>query len=468
MQISTGAAPAADPHGIAARLDALPLTPLHMLVIALCGFGMFCDAIELSMTHVLGTVLSSHGSTVHHDDLTLLMSATFIGGAIGAPVIGWFADRQGRKKVLIATLAGFGVTSIASGLLSDIDMVTAMRLASGLFLGAYLPVMTTYLADILPPGSRGRWVLVVMMIAAVGGAAGPFITRQMTVLQPLGLEGWRWALMLGGIGGILAAIGAFWLPESARWLATVGRVDEARGVLQRFERSARNAIPPQSAAVDTSAEVTGTAAAAPIPAEPVLTEKVSLWQREYRARTLLFFSLQATVPWLQIGFLSASGLVLAKRGLAVEDSLLYTTVTGLGSPIGGLLGAIIADKFERPTLLAFCGFSCAVLAFCFVLAPSPAVLMGAGLLYNALTAIFVPILMVLGAELLPTAVRGSLTTGGYACNRISAIVLPMTLLPLIYATSDIVVFGLLATLLVVVSLVILRYAQRGTRGSSLR
>ncbi len=390
------------------------------------------------------------------------MSATFIGAAIGAPLIGWFADRNGRKVVLIATLAGFGVTSIGAGLVDSIGAVTALRMAGGLFLGAYLPVMTTYLADLLPPASRGRWLLAVMTIAAIGGACGPFITRQMTALQPLGLEGWRWSLMLGGMGGVLAAIGAFWLPESPRWLAAVGRIEEAKQVLQRFERGARQRVSIAEPAAMTIAETPAESAAATTPAA-----RPSLWKPEYRARTLLFFALQAAVPWLQIGFMSGSGLLLAKRGMAVHDSLLYTTITGLGSPIGGLLGAIIADKFERPVLLALCGFGCAVMAICFVLSPSPVFLMGSGLIYNALMAMFVPLLMVLGAELLPTAVRGGLTTGGYACNRVSAILLPMVLLPLMYAISELMVFSLLAALLVVVALVILRYAQRGTRGSSL-
>jgi putative MFS transporter len=458
-----------DPRGIATRMDRLPMTPMHFAAFAVCAAGMFFDCIELAMAHVLGTVFTSKGSAVAHGPISMLMASAFLGAAIGAPLLGRFADRRGRKFVLLACLVGIGLTSVLAGMTTNISVLTLLRLLSGVFLGGYMPVMMTYLADILPSSERGRWLLVVSMVGAIAGVGAAFLTRWLGVWQPLGVDGWRWVLGLGGVGAFLSALFVPWIPESPRWLLVAGRAEEAEVQCNRFKLPAGKELRPLPDAPkgDIPAESAKDATmGAPAGVDP--QQRISVWDIQHRGRTLLYLFLQFVAPWANISFLMLSGLVFAKRGFSVNDSLLIVALATIGAPLGCLLGAMIVDRFERPVLLASCSVIAAVMALAFVFSPVPMLAVGAGVVYNLLMAIFVPLLMVFGAELLPTAIRATLATGGYASNRVSAMMVPVVLLPLLYAVGEIVVYCLLAALLVTVAIVILRWAPRGTVGRSLR
>ena len=99
----------------------------------------------------------------------------------------------------------------------------------------------------------GRWVLLRGCLLLLGSAltAGRglvgalvllsgrlLLVRTLTESAPLGLEGWRWGFLLGGAGAACGGLFFLTLPESPRWLAAVGRPEEAWAVWRRFERSA--------------------------------------------------------------------------------------------------------------------------------------------------------------------------------------------------------------------------------------
>src|SRR5882724_12506129 len=221
-----------------AQLDRLPVTPLHLAIAAVCALGLMFDVIEAALGNALSAVFSSPPHQVAPYQLSLLLGSVFAGGAIGAPLLGWFADRHGRRLALGASLLALTATSLMAAASSDIAWLTIFRALSGMALGAYPPLMVAYLSDVLPPARRGMLILLVGAIGFLGAPAVIFLVRWLTPLQPFGLEGWRCALIIGAIGAAAVGIAFRKLPESPRWLSTTARDAEAATVYARFLRSA--------------------------------------------------------------------------------------------------------------------------------------------------------------------------------------------------------------------------------------
>jgi putative MFS transporter len=197
---------------VAARLDALPVTPLHIAVVVLCALGFLFDVAEAALSNALSAVFSAPPHAVAPYQLSLLLGSVFAGGAVGAPLLGWLADRKGRRLSLIFSLLLLAVTSTLAALSPDVTWLTAFRVLSGLALGAYPPLMVTYLSDVVPPGRRGMLILVCGAIGFLGAPAVVFLVRWLTPLMPFGLDGWRWALMIGAVGSLVFGVRLLALP----------------------------------------------------------------------------------------------------------------------------------------------------------------------------------------------------------------------------------------------------------------
>src|SRR5437868_13109633 len=117
---------------IAERLDRLPVTTLHLAIVAVGAIGLFADIAEMVLSNAFAAVFLSPPYNVAHSDLSLLLASVFAGGAIGAPALGWFADRYGRKTALQIALVILTVSSLAAASTRDIATLTGFRFISGL------------------------------------------------------------------------------------------------------------------------------------------------------------------------------------------------------------------------------------------------------------------------------------------------------------------------------------------------
>src|SRR5205807_10530959 len=95
-----------------------------------------------------------------------------------------------------------------------------------------------YLSDVLPPRRRGTLILITAALGFLGAPAVTFLMRWLTPLQPFGLEGWRWALIIGAVGSAAIATAFRYLPESPRWLIAAGHKAAADDACRRFEGGA--------------------------------------------------------------------------------------------------------------------------------------------------------------------------------------------------------------------------------------
>jgi MFS family permease len=125
--------------GIATRLYRLPVTPLHWAIVVLCALGLLFDVVEAALSNALAAVFSAPPSVVMPYQLSLVLASVFAGGAVGAPILGWLADRYGRRAALGTALLVLAVTSSIAAASSGAWAVN--RVASALVPLALVPLL---------------------------------------------------------------------------------------------------------------------------------------------------------------------------------------------------------------------------------------------------------------------------------------------------------------------------------------
>src|SRR5271156_3966335 len=94
------------------RLDSLPLKRLHGVAALLCAVAFGIDLMGVSITTALSAVFSAPPYALTTRALSWLLASVYVGAVIGAPVVGWIADRQGLQRTLAGTLLLLGVASL--------------------------------------------------------------------------------------------------------------------------------------------------------------------------------------------------------------------------------------------------------------------------------------------------------------------------------------------------------------------
>ena len=216
----------AETYSIAARMDRLPITPLHRRATVVIGFGLFFDIYEVFLAGTLSSVLKKQFS-LGGNALTLLLASAFLGMFVGAITLGRLADRLGRRRAFLLSMSTYSVFTLLAAFSPNATMLVICRFLSGIGIGAEPPVSDTYLGDMLPPTERGRYTAWAYTLSFVGVPLVGFLGHYLVPLQPLGLEGWRWLFIIGALGAVIIFVLRRGLPESPRWLSSVGRDTEA-------------------------------------------------------------------------------------------------------------------------------------------------------------------------------------------------------------------------------------------------
>ena len=136
-------------------------------------------------------------------------SAAMIGLVAGAFLGGWLADRVGRKPVLIASVAAFGLFSIATALTSNYELLFLARLITGLGFGGAMPNLIAVATEISPPSKRAATVTTMFCGMPAGGACVSLLARYGGEMD------WRMLFMIGGVLPLLLLPIILWkLPET--------------------------------------------------------------------------------------------------------------------------------------------------------------------------------------------------------------------------------------------------------------
>jgi putative MFS transporter len=435
--------------GIGRRLDRLPVTYLHLAVMAACAFGFTFDLLELGLGNVMSVVFSVSPSIMGASRLSWLLSAAFIGAIVGAPSFGWYAERHGPKRTLAYALALLAPASLALAGSREYGSMLSVRLLSGVALGAYPPLMIAYLTEILPPARRGMLILMVVACASFGPPAGIFLVRWLGSAHPMGFEAWRWGFIVGGMGAAAGGAAFAFLPESPRWLVANGQALGAESACRKFERSKILWQPGDGLRARSK----------PLAAPAIATQSGSFARRFLLLGALFFLS-----PWTTAAFPLLSGAALVAKGFNMSSTLLYVGISTLGTISGTIVAALFIDRFERRTAIVLCAASMALAAIMFALSRTASGLIAASLAFSTFAALYVPSLSIYAAELFPTRSRSAATSVTWGINRVAASLGPLVLLPLLHTRGVPAMFTVMASTLVSTIVLILAWGPSGLAG----
>src|ERR1700722_15309021 len=235
--------PASPRPTVAARMNRLPITSWHRRATIAIGLGLFFDIYEVFLSGVLVSVL---GHQFHLDStgVSLLLASAFLGMFLGALTLGRLADRLGRRPAFLLALSIYSMFSLVGAFSVGPVMLVVSRFFAGLGIGAEPPISDTYLADLLPPKQRGKYMAWAYTLSFAGVPLAGFLAHWLVPIAPLGFDGWRWMFVVGALGAVIVFALRTGLPESPRWLESVGRTRDAEVVVARFEEQARAAGDP--------------------------------------------------------------------------------------------------------------------------------------------------------------------------------------------------------------------------------
>ena len=159
-------------------------------------------------------------------------------------------------------------------------------------------------------------------------------------------------------------------------------------------------------------------------------------------------------PWSMAAFPLLTGPMLLKRGHRLTDTLLYIALATFGPALSTFIAGPLIDRLKRRVSLML---TCAVMLLAvgaFFSTDNTVPLTGAIMIFTTGVAVYTPLMTTYGAELMPIARRASLTTLAWAGNRLAAVLVPLSVLPLFvaYGASAVgweVTFALLASVLLV-------------------
>ncbi|MCU1471180.1 MAG: putative rane protein [Glaciihabitans sp.] len=413
-------------------LDVSPVTRWHRRLVVLIGAGSFFNFVEVALSSLLVPLIGLQW-TLNPQLQAGLISATFVGEAIGSLVLSPLADRFGRSRMFQVNLLLYVVFTVASAFAPGPTILIALRVLLGIGLGAELTLVDSYLSEMMPRKSRGR---LVAWSYTFGLLAVPIIGA-LTVFFPHsigGIAGWRFILGVAAIGGLIVWLLRRRLPESPRWLVAHGRDAEARLVLA------------QMSGVAVAGDVDD-----PAPPGESLPEPSRL---QIRRRRVLLVLMNTLSPIGFYGFASIAPLVLVDKGYSIVHSLIFTALSALGYPLGSVVSALLVERVQRRNLLIGASLAVAVFGISFGLAGSPVLVVIAGFLTGLSSVVQSNVTHIYQAELFPTKIRARSIGLPYALSRVIGAALPFATLPILYALGAGPLFALCGTLIVVLAIAV--------------
>ncbi|MFJ4467061.1 MFS transporter [Streptomyces sp. NPDC089424] len=427
---SSDSAPGA--RTIAARLDRLPVLPVHRLAVALIGFGLFFDIYEIFLAGTLSVVLTS-AFGVSGLALEAVLAGAFVGQFFGAVLFGRLGDRLGRRRTFLINLTLYSTASFLGGLSPNSPTLVVTRFFAGLGIGAELALADTYLSDLLPARIRGKYVALAYTTGFLGVPVAGFLASRLVSLQPLGVAGWRWMFFFGGLGALSVGLLRRSLPESPRWLESVGRFDEAERLVVRWERTAtrRGAdLPP--------------AREAQLPVPPRRPPVRTLFTGVLARRTVMQWTINALQVFGYYGFGTLAPLVLQSKGYSVVESLGFLALTYIGYPVGSLLSLPVIERVERKVLIAASALAMAVSGLLFGLGSSTVSIVAWGFVFTAVSNLFANAFHTYLGEVYPTALRSTAVGTAYSISRLVTALLPFVLIPVLDRFGAVTVYTVVA------------------------
>ncbi len=209
------------PVDVAEFIDRQPVGGFQIGLLLTCAAVLFLDGFDTQAIGYVAPALAKEWGLTKAA-LGPVFSAGLFGLMIGALVFGPLADRVGRKKIIIFSTLAFGIGTLATAFIQDVNTLLAIRFLTGLGLGGAMPNAVAMTSEFSPHRRRATMVMIMFCGFSVGAALGGLLAAAL-----IPQFGWRSVFVVGGIAPLLLVpILALRLPESVRFLALTGRAPE--------------------------------------------------------------------------------------------------------------------------------------------------------------------------------------------------------------------------------------------------
>ena len=334
---------------VPARLDRLPWTRFHTLVIVALGIAWILDGLEVTIAgSIVGALEESPVLHFTAAQVGLVSSAYLAGAVAGALFFGYLTDRLGRRKLFMVTLGLYLTATAATAFSWDFWSFALFRLLTGAGIGGEYTAINSAIQELIPARYRGRTDLAVngsFWVGAALGALGAIVLLQPGLLPPD--WGWRAAFGIGAVLGLGILFLRQWIPESPRWLMLHGRLDEADRVVAEIEERVRAAE-----SIDRLSEAHGRIRLKASSHTPIL-RMIRAILRDYPQRAVLGLVLMSAQAFFYNAIFFSYALVLTRFYQVPSASIgWYMLPFALGNFLGPLLLGKLFDTLGRRPMIA--------------------------------------------------------------------------------------------------------------------
>jgi len=300
------------------------------------GLVWAADAMQvLAVGFTAASIAATFGLTVPQALQT--GTAFFLGMLLGAIGFGRMADRYGRRRVLIVTVACDAVFGILSIFAPDFAILLVLRFLTGAAVGGTLPVDYAMMAEFLPAKNRGRWLVLLEGFWAVGTLV---VAIAAWIASLSGVEdAWRYIFAVTAFPALIGIGLRFLVPESPLYLLKTGRSEEAKVVVNSMLKTNGRA---------TLDERTGIA-------QSEASKGQGLFSPALRQRSIMILAIWFLVSVSYYGVFTWMPARLAGEGFGFVRGYGFLVLVALAQIPGYALAAYGVEKWGRkPTLIGFC------------------------------------------------------------------------------------------------------------------
>jgi putative MFS transporter len=450
----TAATPSPDKNenNIYGRIERLPLCraqwklwSLHAICWALGHFGLATATFTLvPIGAEFGMDLPTKG---------LVASVMFLGMFVGAGTSGYLGDRFGRKKMLLVSIAIWCIGAFILAWSPGESVFFIGRFIIGLGVGAQLPISQSMLSELFPAPARGRAICL-----AEGGYPLMCLIVGVVSWALLMFFDWREVFFVQGLAGLCAFFVALKIPESARWLEMVGRVDEAKAIVTTLEqeviRQTKQELPPIPAPIVEPKDTSGKSKLAQLFARDQIRKTLTLWILWF----CVLFGYYGLNTWI--------AALLVDSGFGIVQSNGFVILMYLPAIPGFLSATYLVEKLGRKKMIF--GYLILAAFFCYLYGSSTTFtqVIAFGCCMQFFMFGLWSLIYTYAAEVFPTRIRSTGCGTTSSSGRLAALIAPTLFGALIPLVGQGGLFYIGASVFVVGALVIIIFGVE-TKGRSL-
>jgi AAHS family 4-hydroxybenzoate transporter-like MFS transporter len=311
---------------VTAVLDRQKITAFNIRLVILAFLVMMTDGYDLGAAAFAGPGLIKEWG-LRGPELGVLLSSSLAAGFFGPPLLGYLADRFGRKRIIVGGAFAFGLFSLAAVATTSLNQLVLTRVLAGVALAGMLPIMVSLINEFAPKQARATMVVLMFTGVTFGGGLPGLIAAKF-----MATHGWRILFWVGGLAPLaIATVLMVMLPESVKYLTLhPARRAELVALLKRIDGMLQ--IGPDTRFIITGEQNRPRFRIGALLEGPLAVLTPLYWLSNLVCLMVFYFINQ----WMPT--------VLSSSGVTIEQAAIATTLFQFGGTLAGLLSMRFLDN----------------------------------------------------------------------------------------------------------------------------